>query len=195
MDPEHLQVTLYSRQAQAVWDAVERDGVAFSRRDYVKAKYRESAGIFLAAYDFFVREAVRYSDRPDGAEYPYWAFTDVRELGAPDGDRVMCLRVPAEEAVFFDRFDWYKILQLSYLGTSAEEEETFRRTLEKRGVRDCSDVILTPFYPDLKAAVQKSWKNLFRHDAAIRSGDLTGVRAVQAGLWRIRKDWFIGQPD
>ena len=183
-------VRLLSPQAQIVWDVVERDGTAFSRRAYVKKKYEECAQIFLSAYDAYVREAEKYVPKPEGAEYPYWAFASARELDASAGGRVMVLDVPLDEVVFFDRFEWYTVLRLDYLAAAPEEDEKFRRNLKMRGVKEVSDVVLTPYYPDLKRQVIGSWKNLFRFHEAIRSGDTSVVRAVQAGLWRIKKEWL-----
>ena len=68
---------------------------------------------------------------------------------------------------------------------------------ERRGIRDASDVVLRPFYPDLKRKIISSWNRLFRYDARIKeaaaAGDelvIPGVRAIQAGLWCIKKEWL-----
>ena len=191
MDTERGFVKLFSPQAEAVWQAVENDGTAFSRREYVIKKYEESAGIFLAAYDAYVREAERIVPRPDDRAYPYWAFASEDLVDRSGGLRVMRLRVPLEEAVFFDQYDWYKVLRLSYIGETDKDDEAFARGLEMRGIRDSSEAVLRPFYPDVKRQITESWKRLFRHDSAIRNGDTSGVRAVQAGLWQIKKEWLI----
>ena len=184
-------IRLYSPQAEAVWQAVERDGTAFSRRAYVQKKYEESAAIFTSAYDAYVKEAVNYAAKPEGAEYPYWAFASARDLDASMGSRVMHLNVPLEETVLFDMFDWYRVLRLTYLGSTPEEEEAFDKKVRARGLRSPDEAVLTPFYPDIKREILDSWRrNLFRHNDALKAGDDTGVRAVQAGLWRIRKEWF-----
>lgn len=190
MDTERGFVKLYSPQAEAVWQAVERDGTAFSRREYVKKKYEESAGIFLAAYDAYVREAEKIVPRPDAMAYPYWAFASEDMVDRSGGARVMELSVPLSEAVFFDQFDWYKVLRLSYIGETEADGKDFERKLELRGIRDSSEAVLKPFYPDIKREIIGSWKRLFRHHAAIKSGDASGVRAVQAGLWCIKKEWL-----
>ena len=189
MGTEGHTVTLLSPQADIVWEVLERDGTAFSKRDYVRKKYEESAKIFIAAYDAYVREASKIVPLPDGAEYPYWAFADKDAVDA--GARVMTLSVPAEEAVFFDRFEWYRVLQLGYLGKTQEETDAFTKELERRGIRNESDVVLTAFYPDLKKKVTDSWKNLFRFHEQIRAGDFSCVRSVQAGLWRIDRAWLV----
>jgi hypothetical protein len=191
MDTERGFVKLFSPQAEAVWQAVENEGTAFSRREYVIKKYEESAGVFLAAYDAYVREAERIVPRPDDRAYPYWAFASEDLVDRSGGLRVMRLRVPLEEAVFFDQYDWYKVLRLSYIGETDKDEEVFARGLEMRGIRDSSEAVLRPFYPDVKRQITESWKRLFRHDSAIRNGDTSGVRAVQAGLWQIKKEWLI----
>ena len=191
MDTERGFVKLFSPQAEAVWQAVENEGTAFSRREYVIKKYEESAGVFLAAYDAYVREAEKIVPRPDERAYPYWAFASEELVDRSGGLRVMRLRVPLEEAVFFDQYDWYKVLRLSYIGETDKDEEAFARGLEMRGIRDSSEAVLRPFYPDVKRKITESWKRLFRHDSAIRNGDTSGVRAVQAGLWQIKKEWLI----
>ena len=191
MDTERGFVKLFSPQAEAVWQAVENEGTAFSRREYVIKKYEESAGACLAAYDAYGREAERIVPRPDERAYPYWAFASEDLVDRSGGLRVMRLRVPLEEAVFFDQYDWYKVLRLSYVGETEEDEKAFARGLEMRGIRDSSEAVLRPFYPDVKRQITDSWKRLFRHDAAIRKGDTSGVRAVQAGMWQIKKEWLI----
>jgi hypothetical protein len=183
-------VTLYSPQAQPVWDAVMNEGAAYSRREYVKKKYEDCAEIFLTAYDAYIREAEKIVPRPDDAAYPYWAFASMDSVDLSGGGRVMVLEVPISEIVFFDQYDWYKVLRLSYIGETESDEAAFARKLEMRGIRDSSDAVLKPFYPDIKREIVASWKRLFRHHEAIAGGDASGVRAVQAGLWRIKKEWL-----
>lgn len=190
MDRKDNKIILYSPQAEAVWEAVERDGVAYSKREYVQKKYEESAGIFLAAYDAYIRMAEEIVPRPDSTNYPYWAFASEEMLDGSTGSKLMVLEVPIDEAVFFDAYDWYKVLQLSYIGESESDEEAFEQELSRRGIRDSSEAVLKSFYPDMKRKITDSWKRLFIHDEDIRNGDASGVRSVQAGLWCIKKEWL-----
>jgi hypothetical protein len=198
MGAERDSVILYSPQAEPVWDAVLNEGTAYSRREYIYKKYEESAGIFLAAYDAYIREAEKILPRPEPWAYPYWAFASMQQVDQSGGGRVMKLSVPVEQAVFFDAYDWYKVLRLSYIGDNEADEASFSQELQRRGIRDTSEVILKPFYPDLKWKVTDSWKKIFRHDEAIRMAlingevqEIDGVRAIQAGLWQIKKEWLI----
>ena len=190
MDTKDNKVILYSPQAEVVWNAVINDGVAYSKREYVIKKYEESAGIFLAAYDAYIRMAEQIVPRPESTNYPYWAFGSPEMADPSSGSRVMVLEVPADEAVFFDAYDWYKVLRLSYIGENESDEEKFEEELRRRGIKDSSEAVLKPFYPDMKRKITDSWKRLLIHDEDIRNGDESRVRAVQAGLWCIKKEWL-----
>ena len=100
MDIRNNKVILYSSQAEAVLQIIERDGECFSKRKYVEDKYQESAPIFVSAYSWFVHEAEKYVARPENAEYPYWAFKDIYSVEASGDSRIIKLEVPVEAAVF-----------------------------------------------------------------------------------------------
>lgn len=185
---------MFSAQAEVVVRALMREGHCFSRREYVERKYEESAQIFLAAYGWFVREAQRYAPRPAGAGYPYWAFAELYNVEASEDSRVLKLSVPRAEAVFFDMYDWIKVLRLQYLGETEAEEARFKQKLADYGVRREMDVILTNFYPALKREVEDSWQRLFRHHESIRQGLEHGAKSVQAGLWQLKQEWLISKP-
>lgn len=195
MDHRRTSVTLYSPQAQIVLDVLDRDGICFSRREYVQKKYEESAPVFLSAYDWFVKAAEAHIPKPQGAEYPYWAFGSPENVDLSAGGRVLALRVPLGEAVFFSLYDWNRILCLSYMGETEKEEKEFRQTLLEYGIRRESDLILTNFYPELKRQVMESWNRLFSYDQAIRKAisENQPLSGVQAGLWCIKKEWVMDQ--
>ena len=188
-DKDHT-VTLYSPQSESVVRALERDGTCHSKKSFVLEKYGESAPIFVAVYDWFVKEAEKYLLRPPKAEYPYWAVLDKRNVDASAGGRVLRLNVPASEAIFFDLYDWQKLLCLQYLGETAADESRFRQEMADSGVHRAMDVVLTNFYPDLKRQVLESWQRLFRHHEKIKAGGNHGVENVQAALWRLKKEWI-----
>lgn len=183
-------ITLYSSQDEAVVNALMQEGRCFSKREYVEKKYGESAPIFVAAYGWFVKEAAKRLERPAGAGYPYWAFQELYDVDASQDSRVLKLRVPRGEAVFFDMFDWIKVLRLQYIGETEAEEACFKQKLADYGIRREMDVVLTGFYPALKREVENSWSRLFRHHEKIREGQAHGAKSVQAGLWQLKKEWI-----
>lgn len=188
MDKECNTIRLYSPQALPVYEVLCRDGVCYSKAEYVKKKYQESAPIFLTAYRWFVSEASKIVPRPEGAEFPYWAFADERMCDIGENSRLLILDVPKDEVVLFDMFDWNRVLQLTLLGENEEQESKFRDKLRASGMNE-NDIMLTGFYPMQKREIQNSWKRLFRHQEALKTGDTQVVRSVQAGLWQIKEEW------
>ena len=182
---------LYASQAEPVWQAIQRDGAAWSRREYVQKKYGESAPIFVTAYDWFVRQLPKYVPRPEPAEYPYWAFADQYVIpGGSTDASLLTLEVPIDQAVYFDMYDWNKVVQLKYMGRDERDERAFLQELAMRGITT-RDVMLSGFYPDLKDQTLASWKRLFRHHEAVKQGDRSGIDSLQVGLWCIRKEWIV----
>lgn len=88
MDHRRTSVTLYSPQAQIVLDVLDRDGICFSRREYVQKKYEESAPVFLSAYDWFVKAAEpmfqspRVRNTPTGPSKARKMWTRLPEAGS-----------------------------------------------------------------------------------------------------------------
>ena len=190
MDPKcNDTVIVYVSQADPVWEAIQRDGVAFSKAEYVRKKYQESAPVFLTAYQWFVSQLPRYVAKPAGAEFPYWAFGDLYMMESGRASHVLALEVPKDEIVFFDMQDWNKVVQMKYIGEDEADERAFQRQLRDRGL-DSRTVMLSNFYPDLKMQIQDSWQRLFRHHEAIKQGKDVPIQSLQAGLWCIKKEWI-----
>ena len=183
-------ITLYASQADPVIEAIERNGVCYSKEAYVRKKYQESAKIFTTAYSWFVREMEKYVKKPDGAEYPYWAFREAYNVDQSMGGNFLTLEVPLDEVLLFDMYDWNKILCLKYLGEDEADELAFQAYLKQRGVREM-DAVLTGFYPELKQKIMGSWPRLFRHHEQIRAGEESGAKSVQAALWQIKKEGIV----
>ena len=184
-------IILYSAQSKTVYDIIEKEGQCFSRKEYVLKKYGDSAAIFTAIYSFFVRELVKYIEKPEGAEYPYWAFTDIVNVDCSGGGVLLKLSVPKDETVLFDMYEWIKILKLNYLGDSEKEELEFRDEIKGYGIKNEADIMLSSFYPMQKRKIEKSWEKLFRYDKILKSDEAHNIGAVQAGLWRIKKEWIL----
>lgn len=182
-------VTLYAAQAEPVWQAIQQCGAAYSKAEYVRQKYGESAPVFLTAYRWFVEQLPRYVPKPEGAEFPYWAYADLYMMETGAYPHILTLEVPITEAVFFDMNDWNRVLQMNYLGENDRDTRRFQQELRERGLR-ASDVMLSRFYPELQQQIQDSWQRLFRHHEAVLRG-ARPVADLQAGLWCIKKEWVV----
>ena len=189
MDSKCKTVRLYSAQDTPVLEAISKNGVCFSKAAYVQRKYGESAPVFMTAYSWFVQKAEALVPKPPGAEFPYWAFLHVSQVDL-SSDRLLHLEVPADQVLFFNMYDWIKILQLSFLGENEKEEKAFQERLTLRGVTP-TQIMLTNFYPDLKQEIYLSWERLFRHHQALAEGQQLPEVTVQTALWQIKKAWII----
>ena len=183
-------IRLYTSQADAVLQAIQRDGVCFSKEEYVRRKYEESAPIFLTAYRWYAGEAQKLAPKPQGAEFPYWAFRDLYSLDQGGESHTLALDVPLDQAVLFDLYDWNKIICLKYIGQTEQEETAFRQMLAQSGTSE-HQVMLSNFYPQWKREITASWGRLFRHNDRLKAGDAAGVGGVQAGLWQIKAEWIV----
>lgn len=191
MDSKDNKIKLYSSQSENVIKKLYGDGVCFSKKEYVTKKYEESAPIFVAAYSWFVSEMEKYVSKPVNAEYPYWAFKDLYNVEASGNSQILKLNVSIDKAVFFDMYDFNKILRLQYIGECDEDEKAFSKMIKNYGVKYESEIILTNFYPQLKREVQESWKRLFRNNENIKNGEFSDKISVQAGLWQLKKEWLV----
>jgi len=189
MDSNCKTIRLYSAQDAPVLDAINKNGVCFSKATYVQRKYGESAPIFMTAYSWFVQKAEAFVPKPKGAEFPYWAFPLISQVDL-SSEQLLVLEVPNNQVLFFNMYDWIKIMQLSYLGENEKEEKAFQESLSLRGVTP-TQVMLTPFYPDLKQEIYLSWERLFRHHEALAEGQQLPLLTVQTALWQIKKEWII----
>lgn len=190
MDREHQHITLYTQQTDAVVEKLLEKGYHFAKREFIERKYAEVSGVFLDAYAWFTNAAAQLVPRPQEADSPIWAFADARYLESHPGHRILTLRIPIEQAVFFRMGDWSKRLNLRYIGKTEAEELAFAQKLERFGIAYEGDVYTKPFYPHLKKELMDSWANLFRYDAAIKETGRVPHADMQAGLWLIDAQWM-----
>ncbi|MBR2131087.1 MAG: DUF3841 domain-containing protein [Oscillospiraceae bacterium] len=190
MDHKDHTIRLYCAQSAPVLDAIRRDGVCFSKAEYVAKKYAESSAIFLTAYEWFARHASKIVPPPKGAQLPYWTFGAPYSVDLSGGGQLLTLDVPVEEVICFDLYDWNRILCMKFLAVDDAQERAFRTELCARGLTE-DQIMLSSFYPELKTQIMESWQRLFRHHEAILSGDTSDVGGVQAALWQIKREWIV----
>ncbi len=176
-------VTVWTGQGSLVADALHRTGRYVVKSRYVDLKYQETAWIFQEAYRFLMEQSRHYMERPEGAESPIWVYTDPTNIFKDSGTHLWKLAVPKEKLLLFDVRKWNRILNLSYISDSSEEQEAFDGWLRKRGVRDPLDIFSTPHYPIEKREIRKSWMKLFQDERP-------EPHYEQGMIWEIRKEWI-----
>ncbi len=189
MDNKHIYVTLYTVQTDSIVEQLKQNGYHTAKMKFIKEKYGEVAPVFVDAYKWYTLNAEKIVPRPKEAESAVWSFRDPAYIEKHSGCQILQLLVPMEKAVFFRMSDWNKRLNLRYIGKSTQEEDSYNKKLLQHGVDYEGKVFLTPFYPQLKSELIKSWQNLFRYDSSVKEqGDLL-FPDMQAGLWRLEWEW------
>lgn len=190
MDGKNDTLTLFCSQVKGIAAHIRSGGVHQAKTQFIREKYGEVSHIFMTVYAWYAQNAPALVPKPAGAESGIWAFADLRNIDRDEGSTIMELRVPKDKAVLFRASEWNVILNLSYLGSDDADSQQWTQKIRHFGLKHESDIILQPFYPQLKGDVTRSWRNLFRHDAAIKRGDAE-FPDVQAGLWEIRPEWVV----
>lgn len=190
MGAKSNKIILYTSQSPEVIKVLMEHKVCHVKREFIVKKYQEVSKVFLEAYNWYISKAQNIVKKPENAEYPFWAYTEIEYAGWYPGNYLLSLEVPVEEGVFLKAEDWNKVLNLKYLSADEKDEKKHRDMLTKMNISIESDIVTKPFYPNLKSKVKKSWDNLFRYHELIESGAMQ-ERDLQAGLWELRKEWII----
>ena len=122
---------------------------------------------------------------PDGAESPVWLFFDPNWVYLSQDSYLLELSVPRERVVLFDREKWQKVLNLSYVGKSQEDEARFEQKMNRMGVSTYWEVFQSAFYPYLKSEIRKSWDRIF---------DIDNTEQINLGaaVWQLRQEDVVG---
>lgn len=191
MDSGCERIILYSLQTDVVKEVIKKDGICFSKKEYVQKKYEESASIFTSIYNFIVQNAVNYLEKPEGAEYPYWAFKDLYNIEYTSDNLPLKLSVPINECILFDVADYNKLLTFDYLTDDDAEYKKFHSEIEAQGLNTFK-IMNTNFYPMYKSKIISSWKKLFDKNEKLKKGCYEiAKQGTQAFLWCIKKEWII----
>ena len=177
-------IEIWTQQSKKVKDLLVKQQRLTVKKSYIEQKYGSEAKIFLKAYNFFVKEAKKIVEKPKDAEYPFWAAADPQTALSGGKGVLIKLKVPQNKVVFFDKKKWNKILNLSYIADDQEDLKKHKETLEKYGINDDSEIILSPHYPVLKNKIKKSWNKLFE-------GKNDGFNSEKKGaaIWELRSEW------
>lgn len=172
----------YTAQSQVVIDAIEKDGYARVKKEYIQKKYGNSTRIFLSAYDWFVKQFQAKNMRPESAEYPFWLFHDLSYVDLYPEQELLKLCIPKNACILFDNSAWEQVLSMNYVGQNPSDQKSFDHKLENMGL-DCGyRAFETPFYPHIKREIVDSWDRIFK---------ITENSVIRAAVWEIRKEWVI----
>lgn len=189
MDNRSDKIVLYSLQTNIVKDIIKKDGICFSKKEYVIKKYEESSAIFVTIYNSLVQSAINYLDKPKGAEYPYFAFKDLYNIEYTSENLPLKLEVPLSEVLLFDVADYNKLLTFDYLSNDDNDYNLFYKEIDSQGLSTYK-IMTSNFYPIYKSKIINSWKHIFDKNDELKKGNYNiAKQGVQAFLWCIKKEW------
>lgn len=189
MDNKCAQITLYTPQSDVVVKKLKENGYHTAKMKFIREKYGEVAPIFINAYQWYTSNAQHIVSRPEGAESAIWAYKELTNIERHSGQQILEIHIPIEKAVYFRMSDWNKRLNLRYIGKTSQEEDLYKQKLTQYGIKYEGDVYLTPYYPQLKDKLIKSWKNLFQYDSEVKEKEDLLFSDMQAGIWRLEWEW------
>lgn len=176
-------IKVWTAQSKIVIDTIEKYGVYHVKRDFILKKYREISKLFLDPYNWFIGQAVKRTTRPQGAEYPIWAYCDSAMISNyGPGDYIIELEIPIDKAIFFNQGKWLRILNLSYIPKNSDDDKDFKEKINTYGLQHGSLAYTSNFYPQLKREIIASWERLFDDSIRLSEDDM-------CSLWEIRKEW------
>ncbi|MDO4633906.1 MAG: DUF3841 domain-containing protein [Eubacteriales bacterium] len=180
---------LWTLQPLSILDEIERTGsyrcnrelsYNLSKRDSLDDKYQW----------LIKRMEQRIGKRPEGVEYPIWAWhTWEEERRCPDiqsaaflkrtEDKVLLtLEIPENEIVLTDFDAWQIILNGGYLALETAQEK----------LDELEEWIDSLEEEELDRAIEESWENLF--EIAGSDSEERG-RFVQATFWELKKEYIL----
>lgn len=176
-------VMMWTGQEEIVMKTLNETGRYVVKRSYVEQKYKETAWIFRETYHYLAQCTEGLIPRPVGAESPVWVYKNVHHIYGGEGMNYLELEIPQSQVITFDMRKWNRILNLDFVGKTAQEEEEFQKWLEKRGIRDNLAIFSTPFHPVEKQEIKKSWSNLLQIP-------VEDDEYMQGMIWELKKGWI-----
>ena len=175
-------IKLWTIQHNIVINKLKKEGVYYVKKRFIKEKYRESAHIFLKAYNYFVSKMKNKVNKPEKAEYPIWLTSDPERLELHPDHKIIELEIYKDKVVIFDEKKWNYILNLSYIPVDEKDAQKHKKKLKKYNLNDDSEAYLSDHYPLLKREIENSWDCLF--DKSIRLSENN-----KAASWQLRLEW------
>ena len=172
-------ISIWTKQSSAIIHELETTGRYIAKRELITKALGEEAPFFLPAYDWLRESATKRLPPPENAGYPIWVSTFSESTMLPDPNSIILQAEIAENLLLpIDIITWTKILDCAYLPQNESDLKQHKQRLTDYNTSDIQ-AVTTPFFPEIKASILKSWTLLFE---SIGDGRV-GV------IWEIQKPW------
>ena len=176
--------TLWTNQNIAVLEQLERDGRFVARESFMRRSMEDVSEAMLFIYRWLARHMPTQAVRPQDARFPVWtAFSKGAVMKPGKGSATLELSVEEKYLCRIGITDWTSILNYAYLPEDEADRESHYRLLGTYGTDD-AEAVMTPFYPQLKQGIMKSWERAFDNAERLPADRTYGL------LWEVRKEWI-----
>lgn len=176
-------IRVWTRQHTGIIDILERDGRYIAKREYIEAKMGEHAGLYTDVYSWYASRAASVAPKPGDVRYPIWVSLSEAETVGGSGDSVLLeLLAPEAGLIVIDIDKWGLIVNYMYIPKDEADRAEHEKMLDSYRIDDAG-AYMSPFYPNVKNKIRKSWDRLF-DDSIVMSPVKIGT------LWEIKREWI-----
>ncbi len=175
---------VWTRQNAAVLEQLERDGRFIAREEFMRSAMEDTSEIMFQLYHWLATHMPTQAARPADASYPIWVALS-RETCMPPETGIVMLELEVDEEVLAlaDITKWTRMMNYSYIPLNSADNDEHNSLLERYGIDDAK-ALMTPFYPQIRAKILKSWERLFDDSVVLGGAGSYGL------LWEVRREWI-----
>jgi hypothetical protein len=177
-------IKIWTKQHKDILCDLEENDRYIVKREYIQQKMEEHSGIYLDTYAWLLDKMKSRMEIPEDVKYPVWvSLTEQSRIPNSEGNVVLEILIDPLKVCELDLEKWGRIVNYMYIPDNSEDEHKHEELLQNYGVDD-SQAYMSPFYPNIRTAIIKSWNRLF--DNTIVLGTLrVGI------IWELKKEWII----
>lgn len=178
-------VTLWTRQDKRSLNDLEKNGLIRISRGHLEEKFDLIADHIIFLYKWFVNEAEKRVQKPEGVEFPIWCSISEDYMLRPTiNEIVYVLEVDKDKILYFDGIKWDYVLNHHYVPKDEKDAEEYLKDIESKGYKNSYSFLdekTAHFYPEERKRVMDSWARVFEIDK-------WDIFRIQANIWEIRPE-------
>ncbi len=179
-------LTAWTRQVPQMWEELKENGVYCVKEEYIRLKNDTIADYYLDIYRWYTKQARRYMELPENAEFPIWfSLSEAFRLQKIPGTVTLRAEIPKEHAMIIDMEKWDYCGNWMYVPKDAEDRVRFEQELDRYGISDETALAYGEkgnYYPLLRQEIKGSWQRVFtmKPESSEKSFATT---------WEVRREW------
>lgn len=177
-------VTVWTKQNANILDILEKEGRYIVKKEYIRQKMGDHANLYLEVYGWYRKEAEKIVPAPEDVAYPIWvSLNEGEQIANSDGNVILEIAVEEEELITMDIDKWGRIVNYMYIPKDDADQQSHDNMLKDYNTSD-TKAYMSPFFPNIKKKIQKSWSRLF--------DDTYNLSSMRVGtIWELKKEWII----